>query len=145
MRIGVDLDTVENDDPVVGFNQISLAQDAENVTVLGNGPRDSVKFEWRVTPWTECSQSCGPEIGYKVSLHFHSQHTHIIFKIKHIRIFIVLLTLMAIKIFYSFVEHNVWFDYKIQHRMWTVYCARMLVYRNQKHLKNAEAKNVHSG
>ncbi|XP_031629322.1 protein madd-4 isoform X6 [Contarinia nasturtii] len=65
MKIGIDLDSVENDDPVVGFNQLSLGQGVENVTVLGNGPRDSVKFEWMVTPWTECSQNCGPEIGYK--------------------------------------------------------------------------------
>lgn len=67
LKFGMDLDTLD-DDPVTvgGFNQLSLSQDAENVTVLGNGPRDSVKFEWMVTPWSECSQSCGPEIGYKV-------------------------------------------------------------------------------
>lgn len=66
MRFGVDMDTVENDDPVGGFSQLALSQDAENVTVLGEGPRDSVKFEWMVTPWSECSQSCGPDIGYRV-------------------------------------------------------------------------------
>lgn len=65
---GVDLDTVENDDPIGGFNQLSLSQDAENVTVLGNGPRDSVKFEWMVTPWSECSQICSKEPGYKVTI-----------------------------------------------------------------------------
>lgn len=63
----VDLDTVENDDPIGGFNQLSLSQDAENVTVLGNGPRDSVKFEWMITPWSECSQTCSKEPGYKVN------------------------------------------------------------------------------
>ncbi|XP_055302393.1 protein madd-4 isoform X2 [Sitodiplosis mosellana] len=62
---GVDFDAVENDDPIGGFNQLQFEQDAENVTVLGNGLRDSVKFEWMVAPWSECSQTCGPEVGYK--------------------------------------------------------------------------------
>lgn len=66
LKYGVDMDTVENDDPIGGFNQLALSQDAENVTILGDGPRDSVKFEWMVTPWSECSQSCGPDIGYRV-------------------------------------------------------------------------------
>lgn len=67
MKMGIDMDTLENDDPVVGgFNQLSLSQDAENVTVLGSGLRSDITFEWMVAPWSECSQSCGPEIGYKV-------------------------------------------------------------------------------
>lgn len=67
MKFGIDLDMLENDDPVGNFNQLRMSQDdAENVTVLGSGPRDNVKFEWMITPWSECSQSCGPEIGYKV-------------------------------------------------------------------------------
>lgn len=66
MKFGVDTDPVENDDPIGGFSQLAFSQDGENVTVLGEGPRDSVKFEWMVTPWSECSQSCGPDIGYRV-------------------------------------------------------------------------------
>lgn len=69
MKFGLDLDAVENDEPVGDFNQLSLSQGGENVTVLGDGPRESVKFEWMVTPWSECSQNCGPEIGYKVKFH----------------------------------------------------------------------------
>lgn len=73
MKFGVDFEALESDDPVGGLNPWSLSQDKENTTVLGEGPRDSVKFEWMVTPWTECSQNCGSEIGYRViftSIHF---------------------------------------------------------------------------
>lgn len=66
VHFGMDLDTVD-DDPVGGFNQLSLSQDAENMTILGSGSRDSVEFEWMVTEWSECSQKCGPEFGYKVN------------------------------------------------------------------------------
>lgn len=67
VQLGVDVDPVENDDPIGGFSQLAFSQNGENVTVLGEGPRDSVKFEWMVTPWSECSQSCGPDIGYRVN------------------------------------------------------------------------------
>lgn len=67
LELGVDFETLENDDPVVAFNHHDFRQDGENVTVLGKGSRDNVKFEWVVTPWTECSQSCGSEVGYRVS------------------------------------------------------------------------------
>lgn len=66
IKLGVDMDPLENDDPVGGFSQLAFLQDGENVTVLGEGPRDSVKFEWMVTPWAECSQTCGPDMGYRV-------------------------------------------------------------------------------
>lgn len=66
VKFGIDLDVLENDDPVGDFSQLRMSQDGENVTVLGSGPRDSVKFEWVVAPWSACSQSCGPEPGYKV-------------------------------------------------------------------------------
>lgn len=65
---GIDFDALENnDDPVGPFNPLDFSQNNENVTVLGEGSRDSVKFEWTITPWTECSQSCGPDFGYSVS------------------------------------------------------------------------------
>lgn len=68
MKLGVETDPVENEEePIGGFSQLAFSQDGENVTVLGFGPRDSVKFEWMVTPWSECTQSCGPDIGYRVN------------------------------------------------------------------------------
>lgn len=67
MKFGADFEALENDDPIGGFDALSLSQDMENVTVLGKGSRDSVKFEWMISPWSECSQSCAPEVGYKVS------------------------------------------------------------------------------
>lgn len=67
LELGLDFETLENDDPIVAFNQEDFRGGGENVTVLGEGPRENVKFEWIVTPWTECSQSCGSEVGYRVS------------------------------------------------------------------------------
>lgn len=73
MKFGIDFEALENennDDPVVGssgINPLALSQDNENATVLGEGSRESVKFEWMITPWSECSQSCGPEVGYRVN------------------------------------------------------------------------------
>lgn len=71
MKLGVDMDPVENDDPVGGFSQLAFSLDAENVTVLGEGPRESIKFEWMVEPWSPCSQSCGSDSGFRVILNFH--------------------------------------------------------------------------
>lgn len=66
IKLGVESDPVEDEEPISGFSQLALSQEGENVTFLGYGPRDSVKFEWMVTPWSECTQSCGPDIGYRV-------------------------------------------------------------------------------
>lgn len=58
------MDEVENDQPFLGFDSFA---DSGNATFLGVGPRENVKFEWSVTPWTECSPSCGPVVGIRVS------------------------------------------------------------------------------
>lgn len=71
LKLGVDMDPVENDDPIGGFSQLAFSQDAENVTVLGEGARDSVKFEWMVTPWSDCSTTCS-DIGYRVNIWYYS-------------------------------------------------------------------------
>lgn len=73
---GIDFEALENDDPVSAFNPHDLTQANENVTVLGEGSRESVKFEWMITPWTECSQSCGPDFGYQVSILLHSHENN---------------------------------------------------------------------
>lgn len=66
MRFGIDVDTIENDAPFTDFNAIPLADELENVTALSGAARDNIKFEWMISPWSECSQSCGPDIGYQV-------------------------------------------------------------------------------
>lgn len=35
--------------------------------VLGQGSAKDLKFEWLITPWSECSQSCGMGAGFRVS------------------------------------------------------------------------------
>lgn len=71
---GIDFEALENDEPAVSaFNLHDLTQANENVTVLGEGSRDSVKFEWMITPWTECSQTCGSDFGYRVSINWFGE------------------------------------------------------------------------
>lgn len=48
-------------------------------------------------------------------------------------------------LFRSSGQHSVWCVYTIRRKMWTVFCVKMPVYRNQKHLKNAAEWNVHVG
>lgn len=62
------IDRTENDEPAISseFNPLDLSSTSNDVFVLGEGSRDKVKFEWMITPWSECSQSCGIEDGFKV-------------------------------------------------------------------------------
>ncbi|XP_037039972.1 protein madd-4 isoform X3 [Bradysia coprophila] len=69
MDFRYELEHLEQDVPVGSFGGLHpmelLNGDAHNVTVLGQGERDKVKFEWMITPWSECSQSCGEGLGIK--------------------------------------------------------------------------------
>lgn len=67
MRFGIDVDTIENDAPFSGLNANAFVDNIDNVTVSSAALQESIKFEWMVSPWSECSQSCGPDIGYRVS------------------------------------------------------------------------------
>lgn len=62
------LDTLENDAPFSGLNAAAFVDDAENVTALTSVSQESIKFEWMISPWSECSQSCGPDVGYRVCI-----------------------------------------------------------------------------
>lgn len=77
------LDHLESDQPNTLF-------ESGNVTVLGQGEyfdnqaifisfivfkngiffklgsRENVSFEWILTPWSNCSQTCGSTVGFKV-------------------------------------------------------------------------------
>lgn len=35
------------------------AGDVGHAVILGKGTVDNVKFEWMITDWSKCSQSCG--------------------------------------------------------------------------------------
>lgn len=87
MKFGIDFEALENDEPaasvVDGLSPLALAQHNENATLLGEGPKDSVKFEWMITEWSECSQSCGPEVGYRVNYNFF--FTNYFFNENHFR------------------------------------------------------------
>lgn len=76
MRFGIDVDTIENDAPFSGLNANAFADDAMNVTVSSTTLQENIKFEWMVSPWSECSQSCGPDIGYRVT-YFYPEFIHI--------------------------------------------------------------------
>ncbi|KAK9728284.1 ADAMTS cysteine-rich domain [Popillia japonica] len=47
--------------PGDGINENDEEEDPvdEGIVVLGRGPADNVKFEWIISDWTKCSQSCG--------------------------------------------------------------------------------------
>lgn len=70
IRFGLDVDTLENDAPFSGLNAASFIDDAENITALSSVAQDSIKFEWMISPWSECSQSCGTEVGFRVCLFY---------------------------------------------------------------------------
>lgn len=35
-------------------------------SLQNKGARENVKFEWMLTPWSECTQSCGITAGFRV-------------------------------------------------------------------------------
>lgn len=39
------------------------------VKIVSTGEREKVKFEWMITTWSECSQTCGEGLGIKVTKH----------------------------------------------------------------------------
>lgn len=67
-----DFEILENDEPSNGFSPNDFFNGNENRTLLGQGSRSDVKFEWLITPWSDCSQSCGTETGLKVNYCRHS-------------------------------------------------------------------------
>ena len=62
-----DLDREEQDEPVKGFSPQDLQLKSGDI-VLGVGPAKNIQFEWMITPWSECSQTCGANgSGYRVN------------------------------------------------------------------------------
>lgn len=54
-----------------GFTEISSfvntaegQQDEDGIVVLGKGRKENIEFEWKIEPWSTCSETCGGD-GYQ--------------------------------------------------------------------------------
>lgn len=53
--------------PSDGLEELAEEDGADedgDVVILGKGTRENLKFEWKTTPWSVCSQTCGGN-GYQ--------------------------------------------------------------------------------
>lgn len=124
--------------------------------VLGHGTSKNVKFEWMITPWSECSQPCGTGIGFRVRIFYCSSGPHRI-KMTHNNIVLFWAATLSMCFhsdkeirsilvpFHSSDPSIVWCVWTMPARVWRMCSARTRAWSCRTQLKSVAAAIVRNG